>query len=156
MELHGKLKEDIMHLQAVQSQWTETVDEAFRLEELIASQKNEKPPNGLTFMQSIKWRYRVHGEPIFARILSVFCALLSVLMVWSEVTMLFTKNLSPLSLLILSVRYAYRPASCTSRVPPSCAHVPVVLLCDSSLLIQQRRRCSTVFLSAAAVLSPDL
>jgi len=133
VDLHYQLKEALQSLQVANGQWNETIDDAIELEDLIASQKSDRAPawnEGVC--HALLWRYHVLYEPILFRVFAVFCALLSFLLLWCQVT-IFNKGLSPINALITTAQ--------SDQVSVQvCGLVPLTYICVCALFPLFRAR----------------
>lgn len=92
----------------VEAQWRDAIDDAIALEELIANKKSpgSQPPLDASTKEALCWHYEVYLESIVLRAMSLVCAGMSIMFVWSEITLPSNTNLSPWAAMLDAVRSA--------------------------------------------------
>ena len=99
--LNYHVKSSVRNLEQCRMAWRELLEKIEKLEYEVA-QETSPAPLGPP-IQILKWKYKIHWKGPLYRVIGVFFAVLSVLTVWSEMTMFAEKDLSPFGLLIHAV-----------------------------------------------------
>ncbi len=122
--LHRRMKLANAAYTTCKYQWEALLADTARLE-MILNKSLPEPAKGSgvgPFFARAMWLYNVYYAPRVRKTLACFTAFLSVIIIWSEVTLLSPVNLSPIGLVLMCVRATSpAPASpfmCLLVVPP--------------------------------------
>eukprot|EP01006_Ploeotia_vitrea_P043220 TRINITY_DN66705_c2_g15_i1.p1 TRINITY_DN66705_c2_g15~~TRINITY_DN66705_c2_g15_i1.p1 ORF type:complete len:427 (+),score=204.91 TRINITY_DN66705_c2_g15_i1:496-1776(+) len=102
--VHYHAKRAVRDLFLAKSYWTETLQNVEELEELIAQERSEPPLLAEGWRYAISWRFKVQWRHRIYRVLGVLCAVMSCLLVWSEIVMGASSKISPFARIIEDVR----------------------------------------------------
>lgn len=96
--LNQQLKAAVRNYSLMEYQWIEVADRAIESEDVVEYEANRTlPPTVDSFSQRVLWKFRVFWLPSLLRGLAVVTCGMSLVIVWSEVTIGFGVNLSPFS-----------------------------------------------------------
>lgn len=148
MTLNAHVKGLVRHLSLVEAQWRDTCEEYRDLDAAIGNEQTPagRPPPGSGCCGSIMWFIRVRFIRRIYRVSAVFAAILSILLLWMEMTLPFHANLSPLGAIIRSNAIRESPIALQlfSVVPitylSACAYFPLFRLRLSKLYYIGPRR----------------
>lgn len=100
--LNGFIKALDKTLWLCEALWRDQVAYAIHVEEMIGHANDTAPPaiSGANWQLALSWRWEVQIKPVLVRILSFLCASLSIMIVWSELTMLSPTDIAPLGYIV--------------------------------------------------------
>jgi len=101
--IHFRIKQDVFEYGRLQTQFQRSVEKAIVCEELLSNELNiSEPPRAAGLTVQFLWYFRIYMLPLLLAFVAGFLALVSVIILWCELTLAFGENAtSTLSILYL-------------------------------------------------------
>jgi len=131
-QLHYELRQANTKVRRAQAEWALVLEKAEELENVINKVSSPSSTNAASalgtskahvYLQSCQWQWKVHYQPWFSKVMAGITACMSVLLLWSEVTIPIGRELSVFGALLRTVEGSTVLTQLAALVPLAYASV---------------------------------